>query len=66
MYDDGCDEICVGLQAMHKRLYLVNMVHKEQEERTKPAKQFYLLYPQTKAVKMTVSVHRHIPPLMRA
>ena len=66
MYNDGCDEICVVEQAMHSRLYLVNMVHKDQKKRMKPAKQFYLLYPQTKAVKMTVSVHRHIPPLIRA
>ena len=33
MYDDGCDEICVVLQAKYKRLYLVNIVHKDQEER---------------------------------
>ena len=38
MYDDGCDEICVGLQAMHKRFSLVIILHKDQEERMKPAR----------------------------
>lgn len=38
MYDDGCDKICVALQAMHKRLYLVDIVNKEQQERMKPAR----------------------------
>ena len=38
MYDDGCSEICVVLQAMHKRLYLVDIVHKDQEKRMKPAR----------------------------
>ena len=63
MYDDGCDEICVGLQAMHERFYLVNMVHKDQEERMKPARNSFTFYiPRQR----TVSVHRHIPPLIRA
>ena len=38
MYDDGCDEMCVVLQATHKRLLLVNFIHKDQEERMKPAR----------------------------
>ena len=44
MYDDGCDEICVVEQAMHRILYLVNMVHKEQEEKAKPARNSFTFY----------------------
>lgn len=44
MYVDGDDEIYVVLQAMHKRLILVNMIHKEQEKRMKPARNSLTFY----------------------
>lgn len=50
MYDDGCEEICVALQAMHKETLFGRILHKDQEERAKPA-QNSLTFIFTKATK---------------
>ena len=69
MYDDGCDEICVGLQAMHKETlfgrYLNTKIKKKERKRHETVSPLYSQR-QPKRVKMTALKPRHIPPLLRA